>query len=1275
MTHTPRPLALRSLLLAAILLTFTACTGAQRVADRPVGPPPFGPDLRPQGIDARDDNPWQRWAVASDTSGAEAAFSLAFDGAPDALSRFGRAEVRLHQASFEDGFADHLALLRTTPEDPLARWSAIRLWQLRDVVPTWSEDVAGVLSALEGKQLDPATRGYLGFLALHVAYARSRQTGTPTVFDGAPLGFAQPWTLIEPLTVFPYEGWDRALDPIGDDPVLAEQVKLAGYTRKVRPVVFDGPGGTVQFQFTGAHLLESWMSLEADTEVVAQLYTESRAEVKLDDTVLFARPPLSGVTQRRFGEVMTLGKGAHRLRVKVGTTTGSESFTLLLTPTDGRPLAATFTARPASASPTLGTLTRAAAAPTATFFPDLDLDGAYGHPILLWLLAVASQEVGDLATARDALTQLQDRTPRFPMLPMTWARVAQEDAEAAPQTRLERALGFYREAANLDPAALAARLELATLLSDLGQTDESLTLLDALEQERPTSFIVDWTRFQHYRDKGWTAQAQEALRQAMAVNPSDCRLVNAQWEQWERLQNKPAEEDLPPEFFGCDTTWEQLARTYDVPRGAFDKALSRFDVLAARNPGLIAYQLQRATLLRRLGRSEEAQRLYDAIAAVSNDPSEIRLQQTDALVADGKTKEAERLLTRLLSTAPGDYSLRRRLDELQRSPVLAELRVDGDAIIRRYLEHPLGEDASAAYVLDYAGTRVYEDGASLTVTHNIIRVNNKDGIDQFGEVEIPGNALLLMVRTLKPDGRGLEPEFIEGKPTISMPNLEPGDFIEYAYLQGEDAGLLRRDSYRGFRFYFNIFDAPLLHSEYVIELPASFEPVIDVRNGAPTPTVTERDGFKRYRFLVEEGPRASAEPNAVAGAEFLPSIRVGHHTALVDYQRAWRDQMLANTEPTDRLRRIVASIRAAVARAGEVSQLRLAHVLYDVVIATLTDDDSGLFAQPAAYVVTATSGDRLIVLKTLYDIAGIDNEVVIARTFGSDPTDSSVPEIESYTLAVLHARVDGEDLWLDPTNNHTLFRYINPIIQGADGLTLAAVDGSGAEADKALHVTVPRLDPGTDQHDVDLRIVIDANGDATGTATESFLGADAALYRRIFDRYTDRDKLRQDFAQGIAESFPGARIDTFEIKNQKNPGAPLSITYTFVSPGLARVDGKSLVLDRVQLPASLSSTWATLPERKLAMNILEAMHITFSMRYTFPEGYAATSLIQTVNTQTPFGSYRQDTFEVGGGNTVRCKRTVVLPIQRVAPEDYPAFRSFAQEVDQADRIHLKATPR
>lgn len=93
------------------------------------------------------------------------------------------------------------------------------------------------------------------------------------------------------------------------------------------------------------------------------------------------------------------------------------------------------------------------------------------------------------------------------------------------------------------------------------------------------------------------------------------------------------------------------------------------------------------------------------------------------------------------------------------------------------------------------------------------------------------------------------------------------------------------------------------------------------------------------------------------------------------------------------------------------------------------------------------------------------------------------------------------------------------------------------------------------------------------------------------------------------------------------------------------------------------------------MNILEPMHLTLALHYSFPEGYAATSLIKTVNTQTPFGSYRQDTFEVGGGNIVRCRRTVVLPIQRVAPQDYPAFRSFAQEVDQADRIHLKATPR
>ena len=42
----------------------------------------------------------------------------------------------------------------------------------------------------------------------------------------------------------------------------------------------------------------------------------------------------------------------------------------------------------------------------------------------------------------------------------------------------------------------------------------------------------------------------------------------------------------------------------------------------------------------------------------------------------------------------------------------------------------------------------------------IVRVQNKDGIDKFGEVTIPEGADVLLLRTVKADGSTREPEEI-----------------------------------------------------------------------------------------------------------------------------------------------------------------------------------------------------------------------------------------------------------------------------------------------------------------------------------------------------------------------------------------------------------------------------------------------------------------------------------------------------------------------------------
>ncbi len=97
---------------------------------------------------------------------------------------------------------------------------------------------------------------------------------------------------------------------------------------------------------------------------------------------------------------------------------------------------------------------------------------------------------------------------------------------------------------------------------------------------------------------------------------------------------------------------------------------------------------------------------------------------------------------------------------------------------RRIREEPASScPAPRARVLDYSAVWVHADGSSRMLSHEIIRVQSAEAIRDMAEQQV-GNGLTLHFRVIKQDGSVLEPEFVSGKPTVTMPHLEVGDYIE-----------------------------------------------------------------------------------------------------------------------------------------------------------------------------------------------------------------------------------------------------------------------------------------------------------------------------------------------------------------------------------------------------------------------------------------------------------------------------------------------------------------
>src|SRR5690606_30440814 len=149
------------------------------------------------------------------------------------------------------------------------------------------------------------------------------------------------------------------------------------------------------------------------------------------------------------------------------------------------------------------------------------------------------------------------------------------------------------------------------------------------------------------------------------------------------------------------------------------------------------------------------------------------------------------------------------------------------------------------------------------------------GIDALGEVNVPGGAEVIRLRTIKADGRILEPEEIGGKDSISLPNLEVGDYVEIEYLESFPSRGPALPGWSAAPFYFRAENEPIHESVYVVRADRRAGLELDLHNDAPEPELVEDDAFITMVLRARRSPPLIPEPDSVPLGEILPWVQAG----------------------------------------------------------------------------------------------------------------------------------------------------------------------------------------------------------------------------------------------------------------------------------------------------------------------------------------------------------------------------------------------------------------
>lgn len=1221
---------------------------------------------------------WLDYLIGSDPAAALARFARAqAAGAPGEalqLALAGRGEIledRLDGRGAALAWKDALA---AAPGGPLAQLCGSRLLDAEGDSEAVDEVVLQAAALLEGGG-DPRAARLVREGAARIAASRALRAPDGAAREErawAAAGVVQRWRVAGPYAPLRLLDLGRALALDGPAPARAPAQGPAGPAGER---AFVSPEGDVSLEQEPADgdlfYAASTVTAARGGDYLAWVEGAAALELRLDGAPVVARTPWPREVPRAQTVPVRLPAGPHAVLVRWSRAEGSR-FRVALARADGAPSDLTSAAPEALEGfrrPSPCPLGGSCAAPPAW----ADAGGLRGHAerllerdpgdvLAAWLLARATFS-DDKAAARRAVDRLVTLSAQSAAALTLRAALVLRDPEVPDRLGRARALADLRKATASDPLLLRARLTASALQRDSERHDDAVAALDEAEAAapKPPPARLLLARARMSEVQGNLADGRRLAAQALAQDPGRCDARQLLFDLARREGGLAEQDRLAPQLLDCpEGRGPHLAWLRD--RGRLEQAEELVRRQLALRPASVQRHEQLAELQTARGDVRGAAQTLRLAAALAPRAPEPWRRLAHALELSGDRAGAQAARAEALARAPGDLRLRRLLARDRGERLLAWSDRDGPAIARTppaQLGLPDGAERPAAVrLLDHGAVEFFADGSAVERSHTVARVLDKKGISRFGEAQVPGDAEVLQVRTLKADGRVLEPESIPEKESLSLPGLEAGDSIEIDYLR---AYAPRGSDLKGLSigaFYFRDEETPMSESTYEVRAPASLDLAVDAHNVQAAPLERGAEG-QAFRHTARQVLPRVPEPNQPGESELGPWVQAGWGAGQREVAAQLADWALLRARPsatTDAL---------ALAAGGATPRERVERLAAAVSQAVRGRSNGSDFSTPAAHVLQNGRGNRLVALHAALLAAGLPVRVALVRPFAADPAAYRFPRNDLFTAAVLRVELPEGALWIDSGLRLAPVGALPPALRGMEAWLLPL---PGQEPE--LLRTPVEGPAGGEGRSLSFRLKLAASGRASGEGLDELKGFEAGALRDALERL-DPDQRRQAVEAMLGRSLRGVSLDGLRTEGESSQGGAARLLYVLRAP-LARPDGAVLKLPGSLLTAQLGRRYLQKAERAQPLLIEGTERVDATVELELPEGMAAAALPAPVALRGPFGEYRWSARAEKG--VLRVEEALVIERQRVPAARYAEFAAFARAVDRTQEQELVITP-
>ncbi len=1220
---------------------------------------------------------WVQLLYANDHEGARVTWER-FQSDPEltdevearAEASLGLGEVARARLSPREAAAAYLEVLTQAPASSVAAIAQSRLTQLFRLESGMDSRIAAALDAViahpgvtPGRRVEAERQRQALLLArgdLEAAILRAKQSQPDAMVVIGPFSRYRALRArrafdpeLEPLRRT--KGGYAALQGAADLPVKPAKVPVGPVGLHLTPL---SRWGDVWYALTDLLVPEG----EKARELLLTWESGRDLRLVLDGTQLMRRDALEGREPTRGVIPLRLTPGRHRLAIRFLRRVGEGAIRISVLGADGRPTQVDFDP---------DHLDQEIAEPYVNH-PEPDERDDLGEDPVTWFWTGLHEAERDPARARRALRRFIDAVPASGLGHLHAVQVLTADPDLGASLATGRMAQHLQKASALIPelaATWAVQGAFSFEQSHDARARESFTRASDLSPDSPRLAEI-WARY--LLERGHAVLAERALDHALSLWPDACSLWRVAYQVRTDEESLAAQDAAAERLRGCGTEGIDRWASHQAERGERTAALEARRRLLTFEPDRVHARLDLARVLVSLEKIAEA----DAVLAESARfwPEEDALLRARARLADrlGKKAQARTLRRALLHADPGAMEVRLSQAFGRDEKLLAWGARDLEAQIADYLEsgQALRAGANAVEVVDHAVSEVFLDDARRPVVieriQSVTEVLTKEGLDRYGEVSLPGRAEVLELYVRKPDGRRLYPDAVMGRESLSLPGLEPGDFIVTDILTQVGSRGAALPGWSANAFYFRIYELPLYRSSYVLRAPVALPMEVDAHQLEVEAPVVE-DGFRYFRHSVTNAEALHPEAGAPGSPEILPWIRVGSGSGPLGYGWIWGDYVQGRDRPTEGMkklaRRIAREVKDSEPGGARALVLALAREVNQRISGNVSTTD---FDANAAQIFSAGTGNRLLVLRALLRALEIESKIAFVRSFATDPNPYRFPGPRRYTHAVLMVPMaEGDPLWIDTHTRGAPLGTLRPVHSGQPVLLLATPEQNPVER------RTPDFSPALEEQNTEVDAVLTEEGSLQLIGRELYRGHSGASVRVSLESM-EPDRRVQAIQALLASYFGPVLLDTLEFENDTldgAPGAPLTIHYAFEAPQWVQKSGERLVIPGAFFPMRLGRALLRHGSRELPLLLDRGSPTSVTVRLELPAGHGLVGgPPPPIKIESPFGTYEQQVSVTPEGLILR--RSLKLPLRRVPAAEYQALADFLIQIDAAEATQL-----